>query len=168
MVGLHLFMPDEWTESAQRCDLAGVPEMAREPRTKGKIALAEGNLPIGSSVRSLAAAIKARWVSEQAHQQLKGKSGLGHFEGRSSTGLHRHALMTCIALAYLQHLRLARHRRMRRGKMNHPVPGSPPTPSLPTVRQSIIGRLFAHLMPCTRFPHCKQRFKPSPDLKVPK
>ena len=74
------------------------------------------NLPVGSSVRSLAAAIKARWICEQAHQQLKGELGLGHFEGRSWTGLHRHALMTCIALAYLQHLRLARHRRTRRGE----------------------------------------------------
>jgi SRSO17 transposase len=27
-------------------------------------------------------------------------------EGRSWTGLHRHALMTCIAFAYLQHRRL--------------------------------------------------------------
>jgi SRSO17 transposase len=32
--------------------------------------------------------------------------GLGDFEGRSWTGLHRHALMACIAYAYLQHLRL--------------------------------------------------------------
>ena len=30
----------------------------------------------------------------------------GDFEGRSWTGLHRHALMTCIAFAYLQHRRL--------------------------------------------------------------
>ena len=64
------------------------------------------NLPPRTSVRALAAAIKARWVCEQAHQQLKEELGLGHFEGRSWTGLHRHALMTCIAFAYLQHLRL--------------------------------------------------------------
>ena len=51
---------------------------------------------------NLAAAIKARWVCEQAHQQLKQELGLGHFEGRSWTGLHRHALMICIACAYLQ------------------------------------------------------------------
>ena len=31
---------------------------------------------------------------EQAHQQLKEELGLDHFEGRSWTGLHRHALMT--------------------------------------------------------------------------
>jgi len=38
--------------------------------------------------------IKARWVCEQAHQQFKEELGLDHFEGRSWTGLHRHALMT--------------------------------------------------------------------------
>ncbi len=49
---------------------------------------------------------EARWVCEQAHQQLKQELGLGDFEGRSWTGLHRHALMGCIAFTYLQHLRL--------------------------------------------------------------
>jgi len=57
----------------------------------------------------VAAAIKARWVCEQGHQQLKQELGLDGFEGRSWTGLHRHALMTCIAfadtvLAFLDHL----------------------------------------------------------------
>jgi SRSO17 transposase len=64
------------------------------------------NLPPRTALRRLAATIKARWVCEQAHQQLKQELGLDHFEGRSWTGLHRHALMTCIACAYLQHLRL--------------------------------------------------------------
>jgi SRSO17 transposase len=50
-------------------------------------------------------------VCEQAHQRLKQELGLGHFEGRSWTGLHRHALMACIAFAYLQHLRLKTVRR---------------------------------------------------------
>jgi len=68
------------------------------------------NLPPRSSLRALAAAIKARWVCEQGHQQLQQELGLGHFEGRSWTGLHRHALMTCMAFAYLQHLRLAGQR----------------------------------------------------------
>jgi hypothetical protein len=35
-------------------------------------------------------AIKARWICEQAHQQLKEELGLDHFEGRSWQGLHRH------------------------------------------------------------------------------
>jgi SRSO17 transposase len=54
----------------------------------------------------LAATIKARWICEQAHQQLKEELGLDHFEGRSWTGLHRHALMTMIAYAFLQSRRL--------------------------------------------------------------
>jgi hypothetical protein len=37
---------------------------------------------------------------------MKEELGLDHFEGRSWTGLHRHALMTMIALAFLQHIRL--------------------------------------------------------------
>lgn len=43
--------------------------------------------------------IKARWVCEQAHQQLREKHGLDHFERRSWQGLHRHVLMTMIAYA---------------------------------------------------------------------
>jgi SRSO17 transposase len=54
----------------------------------------------------LASIIKARWVCEQAHQQLKEVLGLDHFEGRSWRGLHRHALMSLIAFCFLQHQRL--------------------------------------------------------------
>jgi SRSO17 transposase len=87
-----------------------------EWRTNGERKYYLSNLPSRTPLRALAAAIKARWACEQAHQQLKQELGLGHFEGRSWTGLHRHALMTCIAFAYLQHLRLAAHRRTRLGK----------------------------------------------------
>ncbi|MGK7865444.1 transposase [Falsiroseomonas sp. E2-1-a4] len=59
-------------------------------------------MPADTSLRALAAAIKARWVCEQAHQQLKEELGLDHFEGCSWTGLHRHALMAMIAYAFLQ------------------------------------------------------------------
>ena len=78
------------------------------------------NLPPQTPLRALVAAIKARWVCEQAHQQLKQELGLGHFEGRSWTGLHRHALMACIAFAYLQQLRLTEARRTGRGKKAAP------------------------------------------------
>src|SRR3954452_23569755 len=61
------------------------------------------NLPKRTALRRLVATVKARWSCEQVHQQLKQELGLGDFEGRSWTGLHRHALMTCIAFAYLQH-----------------------------------------------------------------
>ena len=58
------------------------------------------------SLESLAALIKGRWVCEQAHQQMKEELGLDHFEGRSWLGLHHHVLMTMLAFAFLQHVRL--------------------------------------------------------------
>src|ERR1700687_4322846 len=45
------------------------------------------NLPAKTDLRTLAATIKARWICEQAHQQLKEELGLDHFEGRSWQGL---------------------------------------------------------------------------------
>ncbi len=73
------------------------------------------NLPKRTSLRRLAATVKARRSCEQVHQQLKQDLGLGDFEGRSWTGLHRHALMTCIAFAYLQHRRLKAAGRGKKG-----------------------------------------------------
>jgi SRSO17 transposase len=78
-----------------------------EHRSSGERKYYLANLPPDTDLKTLAAAIKARWVCEQAHQQLKEELGLDHFEGRSWTGLHRHALMTMIAFAFLQHRRLA-------------------------------------------------------------
>jgi SRSO17 transposase len=74
------------------------------------------NLPAGMDLCALAATIKARWVCEQAHQQLKEELGLDHFEGRSWAGLHRHALMTMIAYAFLQHRRLTSARRKKKSQ----------------------------------------------------
>jgi SRSO17 transposase len=67
------------------------------------------------SLASLAALIKARWVCEQAHQQMKEELGLDHFEGRSWQGLHHHVLMTTMAFAFLQHLRLGGKNRDQHG-----------------------------------------------------
>ena len=78
-----------------------------EQRASGEKKYYLANLPAGTNLRTLAATIKARWVCEQAHQQMKEELGLDHFEGRSWTGLHRHALMTMIAYAVLQSRRLA-------------------------------------------------------------
>ena len=54
-----------------------------EWRASGERKFYLSNLPPETPLRTLAAAIKARWVCEQAHQQLKQELGLGHFEGRS-------------------------------------------------------------------------------------
>ena len=77
-----------------------------ERRSTGEQKYYVSNLPADATIVMLTAAIKARWICEQAHQQLKEELGLDHFEGRSWTGLHRHALMTMIAYAFLQSRRL--------------------------------------------------------------
>ena len=82
-----------------------------ERRARGEHKYYLSNLPIDTPLVVLARTIKARWICEQAHQQLKEELGLDHFEGRSWHGLHRHALMTMIAFAFLQHHRLATARR---------------------------------------------------------
>jgi SRSO17 transposase len=73
-----------------------------ERRSTGEQKHYVSNLPADTTLKRLA----ARWICEQAHQQLKEELGLDHFEGRSWTGLHRHALMTMIAYAFLQSRRL--------------------------------------------------------------
>ena len=77
-----------------------------ERRSTGEQKYYVSNMPSDASLKMLAATIKARWICEQAHQQLKEELGLDHFEGRSWIGLHRHALMTMIAYAFLQSRRL--------------------------------------------------------------
>lgn len=77
-----------------------------ERRSTGEQKYYVSNLPADATLKMLTATIKARWICEQAHQQLKEELGLDHFEGRSWTGLHRHALMTMIAYAFLQARRL--------------------------------------------------------------
>ena len=86
-----------------------------EHRTSGEKKYYLANLSAKTDLHTLAATIKARWICEQAHQQLKEELGLDHFEGRSWQGLHRHILMTMIAYAFLQHRRLTK---VKRGKKN--------------------------------------------------
>jgi SRSO17 transposase len=87
-----------------------------EHRASGEKKYYLANLPAGMNLRTLAATIKARWICEQAHQQLKEELGLDHFEGRSWQGLHRHALMTMIAYAFLQHRRLTQAKREKKNQ----------------------------------------------------
>jgi SRSO17 transposase len=87
-----------------------------ERRASGEVKYHLSNLPAEVALERLVGLIKARWVCEQAHQQMKEELGLDHFEGRNWHGLHHHALMVMIATAFLQHLRLTEHRRTRPGK----------------------------------------------------
>ena len=119
-----------------------------ERRASGERKYYLSNLPPDANLKTLAAAIKARWVCEQAHQQLKEELGLDHFEGRSWRGLHRHALMTMIAYAYLQSRRLAEAsggKRIRHG---------PPKPTLPAIRRAVLA-ILARAAPY-RCPHCRR------------
>jgi len=77
-----------------------------EHRASGEKKYYLSDLPADAPLETLAALIKARWVCEQMHQQLKDELGLDHFEGRSWRGLHHHVLLCQLAFAFLQHLRL--------------------------------------------------------------
>jgi SRSO17 transposase len=82
------------------------------------------------------------------HQQIKNELGLDHFEGRSWSGLHHHALLCQIAFTFLQHLRLG-----GKSTAGHRGAGPPPAPSLPKVRRL----LTALLAPLGRCPGCCRR-----------
>jgi len=138
-----------------------------ERRASGEQKYYLANLPADTDLRTLAATIKARWVCEQAHQQLKEELGLDHFEGRSWQGLHRHALMAMIAYAFLQHRRLAAasgekknrpraasanaaghtksHRRSPGARSTLPMPALPPAnPQIARIKSAkvVLGRVF--------------------------
>src|SRR4051812_35368443 len=104
-----------------------------ERRATGEQKYYLSNLPATTTLKTLAAAIKARWLCEQAHQQLKEELGLDHFEGRSWSGLHRHALMSMIAFLYLQHRRL---RAANRGKKDERSAASTERPYAPPSSRS--------------------------------
>ena len=126
-----------------------------EWRASGERKYYLSNLPARTSRRALVAAIKARWVCEQGHQQLKQELGLGHFEGRSWTGLQRHALMSCIAFAYLQHLRLAEAHSARAGE------NVPPRSGTATIAQPA-GRAPRHHPAAVRAPRRLGPMSPLP------
>src|ERR1700733_13905507 len=115
-----------------------------ERRASGERKYYLANLPADADLKTLAATIKARWVCEQAHQQLKEELGLDHFEGRSWRGLRRHALMTMVAYAYLQHLRLAA---ASGGKKNLGRPASADAAGHPKSRRRRPGPRSALSMP---------------------
>jgi SRSO17 transposase len=132
-----------------------------ERRSSGERKYYLSNLPPDTPLKQLASLIKARWVCEQAHQQLKEELGLDHFEGRSWRGLHRHALLTLIAYLFLQHLRL----REAAGEKRK-ASGPPPQPSLPAIRRRLLDHL-AHAMRL-RCPMCRACFTLGSMMEVPK
>lgn len=110
-----------------------------ERRESGEQKYYLSNLPADADLKTLASAIKARWICEQAHQQLKEELGLDHFEGRSWTGLHRHCLMAMIAFAFLQSQRL---KEAKGGKKNRRT-ATTTNPASYTKRNTIRSRSAA-------------------------
>lgn len=96
-----------------------------EKRGSGETKYHLSNRPAATPLRTLASLVKARWVCEQPHQQMKEELGLGNYEGRSWHGLHHHALMTMIAFAFLQHLRLGGKKNAASHPARLPSPRSP-------------------------------------------
>jgi SRSO17 transposase len=119
--GVHLPGEEVWLVGERR-------------RASGETKYHLSNLPADTPFDRLVGLIKARWVCEQAHQQMKEELGLDHFEGRSWHGLHHHALMVTIAMAFLQHLRLAVHHRRTGPGENAPPRSGAATIAEPTRR----------------------------------
>jgi SRSO17 transposase len=110
-----------------------------EQRPTGERKFHLTNHPATTPLATLVAALKARWACEQAHLQLKVELGLDHYQGRSWSGLHHHALLTLLAFAFLQHLRL---RQASRAAPRPPAAsGPPPQPTLPAVRRALLASL---------------------------
>ena len=128
-----------------------------EHRRTGERKFYLSNLPAQTPLRRLAALTKARWSCEQAHQQLKEELGLDHFEGRSWSGLHHHAILCLIAYSFLQHLRLqaaAGRGKKQRGASATAEPARDPA-------------LAASAPPATlhlRCPMCHHRFRCRPQV----
>ncbi len=122
-----------------------------EWRSSGERKYYLANLPARAGLKKLAAAIKARWVCEQAHQQMKEELGLDHFAGRSWKGLRRHALMTMIAYAFLQHHRLKEPQREKKNLTG--AAAADPAGGPPSRHQSPIAHARENLRTMSALPN---------------
>ena len=59
------------------------------------------SLPSTIPLRELVRLAKLRWRIERDYQEMKGELGLDHFEGRTWTGFHHHAVLCSAAHAFL-------------------------------------------------------------------
>jgi SRSO17 transposase len=123
-----------------------------ERRASGERKYYLSNLSAEASLAELASLIKARWVCEQAHQQLKEELGLDHFEGRGWRGLHHHALLCRLAFTFLQHLRLGEKRgrgaaRRWPAAASHAAGGAAPHPGRARARPAALSPLPSALRP---------------------
>jgi SRSO17 transposase len=59
------------------------------------------SLPSTTSIRELVRLAKLRWRIERDYQEMKGELGLDHFEGRTWSGFHHHAVLCSATHAFL-------------------------------------------------------------------
>jgi SRSO17 transposase len=62
-------------------------------------------LPPDTPIAELVRLAKIRWRIEHDYRELKTGLGLGHFEGRSYTGWHRHVTLAALAQAFCTMIR---------------------------------------------------------------
>ena len=60
-------------------------------------------LPAATPIAELVRLAKIRWRIEHDYRELKTGLVLGHFEGRSFTGWHRHVTLAALAQGLLHH-----------------------------------------------------------------
>ena len=63
------------------------------------------DLPEDTPIAELVRLAKIRWRIEHDYRELKTGLGLGHFEGRSFTGWHRHVTLAVLAQAFCTMIR---------------------------------------------------------------
>jgi hypothetical protein len=102
-----------------------------ERRTSGEKKYYLANLPAATDLRALAATIKARWIYQQAHQQLKEELGL-------ITLRADHGKVSIVMRCDHDRLRLLATPSPRTSGRKKGIAGPPPQPSLPAVRHAII------------------------------
>ncbi len=89
-------------------------------------------MPSTTPIPDLVDLIKLRWRVEQGYEDLKQEVGLGHFEGRTWQGFHRHGSLCMAAYTFLiaEQARLSpptlRSALRAAGFPKPPVPGRPP------------------------------------------
>jgi SRSO17 transposase len=117
-----------------------------EHRSTGERKYHLSNLPADTPLERLAALIKARWVCEQAHQQMKEELGLDHLECRSWRALEHHVLLTMLAFAFLQQLRL-REKSRRSGQRRSTAAAEPARRAPPDCARLQHGQVALPILP---------------------
>ena len=105
-----------------------------EHRSTGERKYHLSNLSAEIPLERWASLIKARWSCEQAHQQMKEELGLDHLECRHWQALEHHAVLTMLALLFLQHLRL-REKSLRSSRCRPATAAEPPSRPPPDRRE---------------------------------